>query len=239
MAAGNFTDIESRLQAVHQRIAAAARKAGRDPAGIRLLAVSKGVGEAGIRQAIAAGQQLFGESYIQEALDKLATLANCPDPEWHFIGPIQRNKTQLIARHFDWVHGLDRLLIAERLNAQRDPARPLNVLIQINVSGEASKAGVEPAELDALVDGVLRLPHLRLRGLMALPSPDLTQASLQFGQMAGYFQSLRARCPDAAIDTLSMGMSDDLELAVAAGSTILRIGSAIFGPREYRRAAPD
>ena len=238
MVVGNLTGVESRLQQVHQRIATAAGQTGRDPAEIRLLAVTKGVGEASIRQAIAAGQRLFGESYIQEAVDKLTALADCPDLQWHFIGPIQRNKTQLIARHFDWVHGLDRLLIAERLNEQRDPTRPLNVLIQVNVSGEASKAGVVPSELDALIDDIVRLPHLRLRGLMALPSPDLAQAGLQFGQMTGYFQALRARCPDAAIDTLSMGMSDDLELAVAAGSTMLRIGSAIFGPREPVRSVP-
>lgn len=229
-------DIVHNLARVRARIEAAARAAGRDPAGIRLLAVSKGVDSARIRLAAQAGQRLFGENYVQEGAAKVEALADLPALEWHFIGPIQRNKTQLVASRFQWAHSLDRVVIAQRLGEQRDASDPMNVLIQVNVSGEASKSGVAPAQIEALADAVLAQPRLRLRGLMALPSPDAAAARLQFQAMADYFQALRRALPDQAIDTLSMGMSEDLEAAIMAGATVVRVGTAIFGPRARRPA---
>ncbi len=222
--------LAQRLQQVRTRITTAARAAGRDPATIRLLAVSKKQPLAKLEAALAAGQHAFGESYLQEALPKIAALGDAP--EWHFIGPLQSNKTRPVAEHFDWVQSVDRLRIAERLSAQRPADRPpLDICLQVNVSGEARKAGVAPDELPALAAAVRELPGLRLRGLMTIParSTDFEQQRVPFRQLRELFgQLLQA---GFELDTLSMGMSNDLEAAIAEGATLVRIGTAIFGPR--------
>jgi hypothetical protein len=213
------------------RIAGAAVAAGRDPATVRLLAVSKTWPAESVREAVAAGQRAFGENYVQEGVAKVEALAGL-GLEWHFIGPLQSNKTRLVANSFSWVHSIDRLKIAERLSEQRDVhLPPLNVCIQVNVSGEASKSGVAPADLPALARAVAALPRLRLRGLMAIPEPT-SDVALQRAR----FASLRMLCDELntaglGLDTLSMGMSDDLEAAIAEGSTMVRVGTAIFGAR--------
>lgn len=221
----------ARLHAVRARIAQAAAEAGRDAADIVLLAVGKTFDAAAVRDLAACGQTAFGENYMQEALDKQADLLDLP-LVWHFIGPIQSNKTRAIAEHFAWVHSVDRLKIAERLSAQRPPdLPPLEVCIEVNVSGEASKGGVAAAELPALADAVARLPRLRLRGLMAIPAPTPTQAAQRaaFRQVRELLEALRAR--GHGLDTLSMGMSADLEAAILEGATVVRIGTALFGER--------
>ncbi len=213
------------------RIAAAAAAAGRDAAGVRLLAVSKTWPADSVREAAAAGQRAFGENYVQEGVAKVEALAGL-GLEWHFIGPLQSNKTRLVANHFAWVHSIDRLKIAERLSEQRDVhLPPLEVCIQVNVSGEASKGGVVPADAEALAVAVAALPRLRLRGLMAIPEPT-ADVALQRARFAS-LRALRDRLNAAglALDTLSMGMSDDLEAAIAEGSTMVRVGTAIFGAR--------
>jgi pyridoxal phosphate enzyme (YggS family) len=213
------------------RIAGAARAAGRDPGEVELLAVSKTWPAESVREAFAAGQRAFGENYVQEGVAKVEALAGM-GLEWHFIGPLQSNKTRLVANHFAWVHSVDRLKIAERLAEQRDVhLPPLNVCIQVNVSGEASKSGVAPADLPALAMAVAALPRLRLRGLMAIPEPT-SDVALQRARFAS-LRRLRDRLNAAglALDTLSMGMSDDLEAAIAEGSTMVRVGTAIFGTR--------
>jgi pyridoxal phosphate enzyme (YggS family) len=224
--------IAEQLQAVRTRITAAAQACGRDPASVRLLAVSKSFPTADLRTAQAAGQDCFGESYLNEALPKIAVLTD-PAPEWHFIGPLQSNKTRAIAEHFAWVHGVDRLKLAERLDAHR-PALlpPLNVCIQVNISGEASKSGVRLEELNALARSIYPLPRLRLRGLMAIPAPSdaVSEQRAAFRRLRQAFDELIAQ--GLPLDTLSMGMSDDLEAAIAEGATIVRIGSAIFGARD-------
>ncbi|WP_324779415.1 YggS family pyridoxal phosphate-dependent enzyme [Thiobacillus sedimenti] len=220
-----------RLQAVRARIAAAAAAAMRDPAGVTLLAVSKTFGAAAVRELAACGQLAFGENYLQEAQAKQAALADLP-LAWHFIGPIQSNKTRPIAENFAWVHSVDRLKIAERLSAQRPPGLPpLQVCIEVNVSGEASKGGVAPAALPALAGAVAKLPGLHLRGLMAIPAPTADAAAQReaFRQVRELFDDLRAR--GHGLDTLSMGMSADLEAAIQEGATIVRIGTALFGKR--------
>jgi pyridoxal phosphate enzyme (YggS family) len=225
--------ISSALQAVKQRIAAAAREAGRAPQEITLLAVSKTFPAQAVREAWAAGQRAFGESYVQEAVDKIAALNDLP-LEWHFIGPMQSNKTRPVAEHFSWVHGIERLKIAERLSAQRPAGMPeLQVCIQVNVSGEASKSGVSPDDLAPLAQAVRALPRLNLRGLMAIPEPmhDRALQHRRFAQLRGLLEQLNDQ--GYVLDTLSMGMSDDLEAAVAEGATLVRIGSAIFGARDY------
>ncbi|TDN53529.1 hypothetical protein C7389_105204 [Azoarcus indigens] len=228
---GNMTSISANLQAVGERIRQAARAAGRAPESVALLAVSKTWPAAAVREAAAAGQRAFGENYVQEGCAKVAELAGL-DLEWHFIGPLQSNKTRPVAEAFDWVHSVDRLKIAERLSAQRDVHRPpLQVCIQVNVSGEESKSGVAPAEVEALARAVAALPQLRLRGLMAIPEPSVDPAVLhaRFAEL----RKLRDRLAEAglALDTLSMGMSHDLEAAVAEGATMVRVGTAIFGER--------
>lgn len=229
--------IPANLQAVHASIVAAARSAGRDPAGIRLLAVSKTFGPEAVLEAAAAGQAAFGENYLQEALDKMAAVAACRPAlalEWHFIGPIQSNKTRPIAAHFDWIHSVDREKVAQRLSQQRPDGMPaLNVCLQVNISGEASKSGVAPEEAPALARAVSMLPRLRLRGLMAIPEPAADPASQRepFARLRRLYESLRAE--GLALDTLSMGMSADLAAAIAEGSTMVRIGTAIFGHRYY------
>lgn len=221
----------ARFQAVQARLAQAAAEAGRSAAEIGLLAVSKTFGAAAVRDLAACGQREFGENYVQEALEKQAALRDLP-LVWHFIGPIQSNKTRAIAENFSWVHSVDRLKIAERLSAQR-PADmpPLQICIEVNVSGEASKGGVAPAELPALAAAVAALPGLRLRGLMAIPAPTANAAAQRaaFRQVRELFDDLKTR--DHALDTLSMGMSGDLEAAILEGATIVRVGTALFGER--------
>ena len=228
-----MSDILRNLQAVRQRIETAANTAGRPPESVRLLAVSKTWPAEAVAVAAQAGQVAFGENYVQEGVEKVAALRGL-GLEWHFIGPLQSNKSRLVAEHFDWVHTLDRLKIAERLSAQR-PAHcpPLQVCVQVNVSGEASKSGCAPAEAAALCRAVAALPGLRLRGLMAIPAPEADPARQRqpFSTLHQLFDSLRAE--GLELDTLSMGMSDDLEAAIAEGSTLVRVGSAIFGARNY------
>jgi hypothetical protein len=222
---------DGRLRAVRARIAHAAAEAGRDAAGLRLLAVSKTFDAVAVRELAACGQFEFGENYLQEALEKQAALADLP-LMWHFIGPIQSNKTRAIAEHFSWVHSVDRLKIAERLSAQRPAGLlPLQVCIEVNVSGEHSKGGVTAVELPALADAVAVLPNLQLRGLMAIPAPTPEMASQRaaFRQVREAFDALCAR--GHTLDTLSMGMSADLEAAILEGATIVRIGTALFGGR--------
>ncbi|GAB4116468.1 MAG: YggS family pyridoxal phosphate-dependent enzyme [Sideroxydans sp.] len=226
-----MTAILSNLQAVQRAIAAEASAAGRRGDAVRLLAVSKTFGADAVREAWAAGQSAFGENYLQEALDKIDTLRDLP-VEWHFIGPIQSNKTRPIAENFAWVHSVDRLKIAERLSAQR-PAHlpPLNICLQVNVSGEASKSGVAPDDLLPLARAVAGLPHLRLRGLMAIPAPaaDEEAQRVPFARMRGWLEFLNRQ--GLQLDTLSMGMSHDFAAAIREGATIVRIGTAIFGTR--------
>lgn len=224
--------IPSALQAVKQRIDDAARNAGRDPLETALLAVSKTFPAAAVRAAWEVGQRAFGESYVQEALDKIEALRDLP-LEWHFIGPLQSNKTRPIAENFSWVHGIDRLKIAERLSAARPPNLPdLQVCLQVNISGEASKSGIDPQELPPLAQAAVQLPRLKLRGLMAIPEPtgDMAAQRRRFAQLRVLLEQLNTQ--GFALDTLSMGMSDDLEAAVAEGATIVRVGSAIFGTRD-------
>ncbi len=221
-----------RLGAVLERIAAAARRAGRDPAQVRLLAVSKQQPATVIRAAAQAGQREFGENYVQEALAKLAVLGDLP-LTWHFIGQLQANKTRDVATAFQWVHTVDRARIAQRLNDQRPHyAGPLDVLLQVKLAAEAGKGGVTPDELPALADTVAGLPRLRLRGLMCLPPPeeDATRQRAPFRRLRELGEDLGRR--GHALDTLSMGMSADLEAAVAEGATLVRVGTAVFGPRD-------
>jgi pyridoxal phosphate enzyme (YggS family) len=230
-----MSDLAHNLTAVRQRIEAAARQAGRAPDSVMLLAVSKTFPAEAVRAAYAAGQRAFGENYVQEAVAKIAALADLRAAlDWHFIGPLQSNKTRPVAEHFDWVHSVDRLKIAERLSGQR-PATlpPLNVCLQVNVSGEASKSGVAPAEAAAVGHAIAALPRLRLRGLMSIPEPAATPDAQRapHRQLRALFDQLRA--DGLALDTLSMGMSSDLEAAVLEGATLVRIGTAIFGTRDY------
>ena len=229
-----MTTIANNLQQVLGRIAHACAAAGRDPASVSLLAVSKTFGAEAVLQAAAAGQRAFGENYIQEGVEKIAAVGGgfVPALQWHCIGPIQSNKTRLVAEHFDWVHTVDRLKIAERLSAQRPADRPpLNVCIQVNIDGGANKSGVAPGEALALARAVAALPQLKLRGLMSIPeiAPDFEAARAVHAGARALFDQLNA--DGLGLDTLSMGMSDDLEAAIAAGSTMVRIGTAIFGSR--------
>ncbi|MGB2832741.1 MAG: YggS family pyridoxal phosphate-dependent enzyme [Methylotenera sp.] len=225
-----MTSIDNRLQAVQTTIQAIKLHANCSQH-VNVLAVSKAKPAAAVREAYLAGQTMFGENYLQEALDKQVQLTDLPI-EWHFIGPIQSNKTQLIARHFAWVHSIDRLKIAQRLNEAR-PAnmQPLQVCIQVNISHEESKSGVLPDELSALATAMTKLPRLQLRGLMAIPAPsgDNQQQRAQFRQVRQCYDALVAE--GFALDTLSMGMSDDYEMAIEQGATIIRLGSCIFGAR--------
>ncbi|MNV24626.1 hypothetical protein D3C71_1156980 [compost metagenome] len=233
---GLMNDIAHNLAQVRDKISAAATRCGRASEEVSLLAVSKTKPASAIAEAIDAGQRAFGENYVQEGVDKIRYFQQTgkANLEWHFIGPLQSNKSRLVAEHFDWCHTVDRLRIATRLSDQR-PAdmAPLNILIQINISDENSKSGITLAELDALAEQVSELPGLTLRGLMAIPAPE-TSYDRQFAvaqQMAVAFETLKARY--TTVDTLSLGMSDDMEAAIAAGSTMVRIGTAIFGARDY------
>lgn len=223
--------ISTALQACETRIAAACAQAGRGASCARLLAVSKTFPAAVVRAAWAAGQRCFGENYVQEALEKQDALADLAI-EWHFIGPLQANKTRAVAERFAWVHGIERERIALRLSQQRPPELPpLQVCIQVNVSGEASKHGVTPAEAQALAQAVAGLPRLRLRGFMTIPEavPEVGRQRARFRVLAELLAQARQAGLD--LDTLSMGMSADLEAAIAEGSTLVRVGTAIFGPR--------
>lgn len=226
-----MTAILSNLQATREAIAQAAKAARRDPADVRLLAVSKTFPADAVREAYRGGQVAFGENYLQEALQKMEVLRDLP-LEWHFIGPIQSNKTRAIAENFAWVHSVDRLKVAERLSAQR-PSHlpPLNVCLQVNVSGEESKSGVAPEEVMQLAQEIARLPRLRLRGLMAIPAPAAGAATQRapFAQMRALLEKLKSQ--GIMLDTLSMGMSYDYPAAIQEGATIVRIGSALFGTR--------
>jgi pyridoxal phosphate enzyme (YggS family) len=224
------TLIADRLQHLLERIHSAELSAGRAEGGVALLAVSKTQPAPVIREAVAAGQLAFGENYLQEALAKQDALADLPELVWHFIGPIQSNKTRPIAERFDWVHTVDRLRIAERLSQQRPADKPpLNVCLQVNVSGEATKSGVTLAALPELAAAVAQLPRIRLRGLMAIPAPasGLERQRIPFRMLREAMAALAL----PGLDTLSMGMSDDLEAAILEGATLVRIGTAIFGPR--------
>ncbi len=228
-----MTTITNRLQAVHQRLTNACTRAGRSADSVTLLAVCKTQPAAAVRAAHAAGQRAFGENYVQEGLAKIEALADLrPQLEWHLIGPLQSNKTRAVAEAFDWVHSIDRLKIAQRLSEQRPAwAEPLQVCLQVNVSGEPSKSGVAPAELPALAQAVAALPRLRLRGLMAVPEPAGDEAAQRQPHRAlrELLEALRQQ--GLALDTLSMGMSADLEAAVLEGATLVRVGTAIFGER--------
>ena len=226
-----MTTLSAKLQAVLARIACAARRFGRDPQDVLLLAVSKTWPAAEVRAAAAAGQRAFGESYLQEAVDKVDALSALA-LEWHFIGALQGNKTRPVAETFAWVHAVDRLRIAERLSAQRPASLPpLSVCLQVNVSGEPGKGGVSPAALPALAHAVAALPRLRLRGLMTIPAPcdDFLAQRLPFRRLRQLSEQLQA--DGLSLDTLSMGMSRDLEAAIAEGATLVRVGTAIFGER--------
>jgi pyridoxal phosphate enzyme (YggS family) len=232
-----MSTIAPKLQAVDASIVAAANACGRPAQSVRLLAVSKTFGPEAVLEAVAAGQAAFGENYLQEALDKIEAVAKAlpgQQLEWHFIGPIQSNKTRPIAANFAWVHTVERLKIAQRLSEQRPPELgPINICLQVNISGETSKSGATPEELPELARQVALLPNLRLRGLMAIPEPegDPHKQRAAFARVRDLFELLRAGGLD--LDTLSMGMSADLAAAIAEGATIVRVGSAIFGTRHY------
>lgn len=242
-----MTTISHHLRLVHDRINAACLAAGRDPASVRLLAVSKTFGADAVIQAVAAGQQAFGENYIAEGVEKIGALrrwqadetartgAPAPALEWHCIGPVQSNKTRLVAEHFDWVQSVDRLKIAQRLSEQRPPElAPLQVCLQVNIDGGANKSGLAPEEAQALAEEIARLPRLALRGLMAIPEPaiNFVAANALHTSVKALFDQINASGALAVpMDTLSLGMTADLEAAIHAGSTLVRVGTAIFGAR--------
>lgn len=230
-----MSSIADNIGTVTRRIQKATLKAGRTANSVHLLAVSKKRPADDLRTAFGAGQRAFGESYVQEALDKREALADLDAIEWHFIGPIQSNKTRQIAEAFDWVHSVDRLKIAHRLDEQRDGALPpLNICLQVNINNEASKSGCSLEDLTELADAIEDMPNLSLRGLMAIPDPDQPEAELRssFRKLANALKKLRQEAPASGpLDTLSMGMSDDLEMAIEEGSTWVRVGTALFGPR--------
>ena len=225
--------IADKLHQVHTRIARACAQAGRAVESVTLLSVSKTFGPGAVREAVAAGEQRFGENYVQEGVDKIAQLADLREHiEWHLIGPLQSNKTRVVAEQFDWVHSVDRLKIAQRLSEQR-PAHlpPLQLCLQVNISAEPSKSGLRPADVADVAHAVAALPRVTLRGLMAIPEPaaDFDAQRAPYRALRELMQSLQAG--GLALDTLSIGMSADLEAAIAEGATLVRIGSAIFGAR--------
>ena len=232
-----MSTIEDKLNEVRARVTAACKKAGRDPASVTLLAVSKTFPAQAVAQAAASGQRAFGENYIQEGVDKITQLADLTHRlglQWHCIGPVQSNKTRLVAEHFDWVHSVDRLKIAQRLSEQRPASlAPLQVCIQVNIDGSDTKSGVAPQGALALAREVAALPRLALRGLMTIPqpAPDFDSQRAVHARARALFDELRAQ--GLALDTLSMGMTADLEAAIDAGSTMVRVGTAIFGQRTY------
>jgi len=228
-----MTTIQTQLQAVHERMARACALAGRPVSSVTLLAVSKTQPASAIEAAWACGQHAFGENYVQEALAKIEALATLrPTIEWHLIGPLQSNKTRAVAAAFDWVHSIDRLAVAQRLSEQRsDGLPPLNLCLQVNISGEDSKHGLAPAAVAEMAHAVAALPRVRLRGLMAIPEPaaDLQQQRVPHRALRALMAELQAQ--GLALDTLSMGMSADLEAAIQEGATLVRVGTAIFGSR--------
>ena len=226
--------IHDNLQAVRQRISEAAKAAGRDARDVTLLAVSKTQPAGAITQALAAGQRAFGENYVQEALEKMDAIASSAQgPDWHLIGPLQSNKTRVVAERFDWVQSIDSEKIARRLSEQRpDGLAALNVLIQTNVSCDGSYSGVAPTDVSSLDEEMKALPNLRLRGLMAIPEPGAPRA--RYAELHALYEKLK---PEFGFDTLSVGMSDDMELAIAEGATMVRVGTAIFGQRQNVRSA--
>ena len=232
-----MNDIAHNLAQVRDKISAAATRCGRSPEEITLLAVSKTKPASAIAEAIDAGQRQFGENYVQEGVEKIVHFraVHPEDPgEWHFIGPLQANKTRLVAEHFDWVQSVDRLRIASRLSAQRPAGMPpLNILIEVNIDGEETKSGVAPSEVEAFADEIAGYPGLRLRGLMAIPAPAADSESRRrpLAAMRALFERLRVKHP--GMDTLSMGMSADMDEAVSEGATMVRVGRAVFGPRDY------
>jgi pyridoxal phosphate enzyme (YggS family) len=230
-----MTSLQEKLQWVRQRIAAQCAASGRDPHSVALLAVSKTFPLSAVLEAHQAGQKQFGENYIQEGVEKITACRarpDCGDLVWHCIGPIQSNKTRLVATHFDWVHTVDRLKIAQRLSEQRPPDMPaLQICIQVNIDGGADKAGVAPADAQELAYQVVALPRLRLRGLMTIPEPAADYAGALAAHQAAKALWDRMRACGLELDTLSMGMSADMEAALAAGSTMVRVGSALFGSR--------
>ena len=218
-------------QSVLDQIQLACERVQRDPASVQLLAVSKTHPSQSLREMYQAGQRSFGENYLQEALTKIDELQDL-EIEWHFIGHVQRNKTKHLAEKFDWVHGVDRLIIAERLSSQRmDSRKPLNICIQVNIDGQDSKDGCQPNEVVELVKQISQLPNIRLRGLRVIPAPENSVAFADAQTLFEQVKSLHARPQDW--DTLSMGMSGDLDAAIAAGSTMVRVGTALFGARDY------
>lgn len=228
--------IANRLQSALNSVNSTALAAGRDPSGITLLAVSKTKPISAIKEAFQAGQRCFGENYVQEGVEKIQALAGLPGLQWHFIGPLQSNKTRVVAEHFDWVQSVDRLKTAQRLSDQRPASLPaLQVCIQVNVSNEASKSGVAPNEAEALATHIASLPNLCLRGLMAIPAAtkDEQEQLRAFEHMQQLFQRLTTQFN--SVDTLSMGMSGDMTAAIKSGSTMVRIGTAIFGAREKKQ----
>ncbi|MBB3061033.1 YggS family pyridoxal phosphate-dependent enzyme [Microbulbifer rhizosphaerae] len=229
-------EVAENLNRVRERVVTSCAACGRDPGGVTLLAVSKTRPAGDLRAAYAAGQRYFGENYLQEALAKQAELEDL-DICWHFIGPLQSNKTRAVAEQFHWLHSVERLKIAQRLSAQR-PADmpPLNICLQVNIDDEESKSGLAPAGIPELAAAVAGLPNLKLRGLMAIPAPRDTveEQRRPFAQLANLLQRLRAQLPDQPLDTLSMGMSGDMEVAIECGATIVRIGTDIFGRRETK-----
>jgi pyridoxal phosphate enzyme (YggS family) len=237
-----MSQVTTKLMMLRQRLELAALAAKREPEDIQLLAVSKTFPAIAVEEAMHAGQTAFGENYAQEGVEKIQQLSKLrPWLEWHFIGPLQSNKTRDVAEHFDWVHSIDRLKIAERLSTQRGEFSnlgPLQVCVQINVSEEDSKSGISLEEVDALCDAISKLPNLALRGLMAIPAPsdDVSQQRQSFAAVRECFVGIKAKHSNDVgfdfFDTLSMGMSDDLEAAITEGSTMVRIGSAIFGKRD-------
>jgi PLP dependent protein len=228
-----MSSVAAKLQQVRTRIVTACEASQRPVQSVTLLAVTKTFGPQAVRDAHAAGQRAFGENYVQEALEKIESLVDLRDQiEWHLIGPLQSNKTRVVAAHFDWVHSIDRLKLAERLSAQRPQhLAPLQVCLQVNISGETTKSGVAPSDVPALAQAVAALPRLHLRGLMAIPEPagDFAAQREPHHALARLLFDLNAT--GLALDTLSMGMSADLEAAIAEGATIVRVGSAIFGER--------
>src|SRR5690554_358084 len=233
-----MSSIADNLGSVTRRIQKATLQAGRDAGSVSLLAVSKTRPAEELREAAIAGQLAFGENYLQEALDKMSELDDLVDIEWHFIGPIQSNKTRQIASAFSWVHSVDRLKVARRLSEQRESGLPpLNICLQVNINNEQSKSGCRPEELPELVSEISQLPGLTLRGLMAIPDPDQSETGLRqsFRMLANALKELKRDFPEAGpLDTLSMGMSGDLETAIAEGSTCVRIGTAVFGERSRK-----
>lgn len=232
-------NIQHNLQEIHKKIENACEQIKRPQSSVKLLAVSKTKPVADILMAYKAGQIAFGENYVQEGVEKIQHFESQDITlEWHFIGPLQSNKSRLVAEHFDWIQTLDRAKIADRLNEQRPAHKaPLNVLIQVNISDEESKSGIQPEEILSLAKHIENLPHLRLRGLMAIPAPtnDITEQENAFKKMEVLFEQLKQAFPTQQIDTLSMGMTDDMASAITCGSTMIRIGTAIFGARDYTK----